>query len=83
MFEIHIRKTFDAVDWDFLRAVMEEFSANVNMKIKGYFLEDWDLRQGDPLSPHFFGICMEVLARGLNLATAIKEFSSHPKCARL
>lgn len=40
------------------------------------------VRQGDPLSPYVFIICMEVLSILLNIAAAEGQISNHPRCKK-
>ena len=49
------------------------YSVIVNDEVMGFFSPSRGVRQGDPLSPYLFLICMEVLTRELRKAQNIKK----------
>ena len=59
------------------------YSIMINGGLHGFFKGQQGLRQGDPLSPFLFVLCIEYFSRTLNLATAGSDFNYHPKCISL
>ncbi|XP_074299820.1 uncharacterized protein LOC141630990 [Silene latifolia] len=59
------------------------YSIALNGNIFGYFKGRRGLRQGDPLSPLIFTICLEYLSRILAWVQQQKEFRFHPLCKRV
>ncbi|XP_074297375.1 uncharacterized protein LOC141628090 [Silene latifolia] len=59
------------------------YSLNLNGASFGYFKGRRGLRQGDPISPLVFCICMEYLSRVLMYATDKWFFRYHPLCKSL
>ncbi|KAL9239063.1 hypothetical protein vseg_013417 [Gypsophila vaccaria] len=59
------------------------FSISLNGEMFGYFQGQRGLRQGDPLSPLIFTICMEYLTRTLRYVAARTNFKFNPMCKEL
>jgi hypothetical protein len=56
------------------------FSVAVNGNLYGFFPGKSGVRQGDPLSPYLFILCMEYFSRMLKLASRNCDFRFHLKC---
>ncbi|KAL9227684.1 hypothetical protein vseg_003343 [Gypsophila vaccaria] len=72
----------------FIALVMEcvattSYSLVVNGDSFGFFKGKRGIRQGDPLSPLLFTICMDYLTRTLKYAANKCEFRFHPMCKDL
>ncbi|XP_074317909.1 uncharacterized protein LOC141654182 [Silene latifolia] len=59
------------------------FTLSLNGNNFGYFKGQRGLRQGDPISPLLFTICMEYLTRLIKFATNRWPFQYHPLCKNL
>ena len=79
--DIGLPSTF--VGWIMECVASTSFSIRINGDIHGHFTGQRGLRQGDPLSPYLFVICMEYFSRALARVTEQSEFNFHPRCAGL
>ncbi|KAL0421046.1 UNVERIFIED_CONTAM: putative mitochondrial protein [Sesamum latifolium] len=59
------------------------FSVALNGSLHGFFPGKKGLRQGDPMSPALFLLCMEYFSRLIKRNTSNSEFNFHPKCEKL
>lgn len=58
------------------------YTIMVNGELVEPFMAKRGLRQGDPISPYLFVLCMEYLNRCLGELRQNKRFHYHPKCKR-
>ena len=92
-------KTYDRVEWGFLKKVMEKmgcgekwvkliiecistvsYSILVNGEPKGDIKPSRGIRQGDPLSPYLFPLCLKGLNRMLQAAAREDEIKGFSLC---
>ncbi|KAL0286498.1 UNVERIFIED_CONTAM: hypothetical protein Sangu_2730000 [Sesamum angustifolium] len=59
------------------------FSVALNGSLHGFFTGKKGLRQGDPMSPALFIICMEYFSRLIKRKTTDSDFNFHSKCEKL
>ncbi|KAL6552332.1 hypothetical protein OROHE_007696 [Orobanche hederae] len=59
------------------------YQINLNGTLLTPFEGKKGLRQGDPISPYLFVLCMEYLSRMIHTLKDDARFKFHPKCAKL
>ena len=57
-----------------------KFSININGELNGYFAGGRGLRQGDPISPYLFVLCMEIFHGIMAEFTKDNSFDYHWRC---
>lgn len=59
------------------------YSWNINSNLGGFIKGRKGIRQGDPLSPYIFVLCMAMQTQLLNNAAIEGTIKYHPGCAKL
>lgn len=68
------------ISWIKERISTPGYSLRLNGSLEGFILGGKGVRQGDPLFPYLFILCMEVLSKMLIAAAAEGLLPYHPRC---
>ncbi|KAL3646608.1 hypothetical protein CASFOL_009575 [Castilleja foliolosa] len=73
---------FPSIFVDWIMQCVSTPSYSIAGGLNGMFKGEKGLRQGDPLSPFLFVICLEYFSRILKKATTNTDFHFHPRCGQ-
>ncbi|CAH9080569.1 unnamed protein product [Cuscuta europaea] len=71
------------VGWIMECVTTASFSVSLNGILHGFFKGKRDIRQGDPMSPMLFVLCLEYFSRLLTMKSKVSGFNHHPLCGSL
>lgn len=71
------------IGWIMKCVSTSSFSVAINGVLNGHFQGKRGIRQGDPMSPMLFTICLEYFSRLIDKRTRFSGFSFHPRCKEL
>lgn len=71
------------VNWIMVCVSTAQYSVVLNGSSFGYFKGKRGIRQGDPISPYIFVMCMEILSRLLKTSSEEPKFKYHKHCKSL
>ncbi|XP_074290339.1 uncharacterized protein LOC141617068 [Silene latifolia] len=71
------------IQWIMVCVTTTSFTISLNGSRFGYFKGERGLRQGDPMSPLLFMLCLEYFSRILRVVTEKPEFRYHSLCRGL
>ncbi|KAL2897478.1 LINE-1 retrotransposable element ORF2 protein [Bienertia sinuspersici] len=71
------------IGWVMACVTTASYSLCVNGSLQGFFQGKRGLRQGDPMSPLLFVICMEYLTRLMKYVSMQKDYQFHHRCKKL
>ncbi|CAH9101719.1 unnamed protein product [Cuscuta europaea] len=71
------------VQWIMECVSTSSYSISINGILHGHIKGKRGLRQGDPMSPLLFVVCLEYFSRLLHMRNKVSSFKFHPKCGKL